>query len=67
LDLRVIAASRRNLQQLVTAGRFREDLLYRLNTVTLRLPSLRERPEDIPLLAEFFLARYSGEQQTMAA
>jgi len=64
LDLRVIAASRRNLQQLVTAGQFREDLLYRLNTVTLTLPSLRERPEDIPLLAEFFLARYGGEQQT---
>ena len=67
LDLRVIAASRRNLPQLANSGRFREDLLYRLNTVTLTLPSLRERPEDIPLLAEFFLARYSGEQQAATA
>ena len=62
VDLRVIAASRRNLQQLVKAGLFREDLLYRLNTVTIMLPSLRERPEDIPLLAEFFLARYGTDK-----
>ena len=67
LDLRVIAASRYHLQQLVTAGRFREDLLYRLNTVTLALPSLRERQEDIALLTEFFLARYSGPQQATAS
>lgn len=58
VDLRIIAASRRNLADLVATGRFREDLLYRLNTVTVLLPPLRERPEDIPLLAEFFLARY---------
>ena len=62
VDLRVIAASRRNLEQLVTAGRFREDLLYRLNTVTITLPPLRERPEDIPLLAEFFLTKYGAEK-----
>ena len=62
VDLRVIAASRRNLQQLVKAGQFREDLLYRLNTVIIMLPSLRERPEDIPLLAEFFLSRYGAEK-----
>ncbi len=67
LDLRVIAASRHHLQQLVTGGRFREDLLYRLNTITLMLPPLREKPEDIPLLAEFFLARYSEEEQTTTA
>ena len=62
IDLRVISASRRNLHQLVSAGRFREDLLYRLNTVTTTIPPLRERPEDIPLLAELFLARYGGQK-----
>jgi DNA-binding NtrC family response regulator len=64
VDLRVIAASRRNLQHLVNPGQFREDLLYRLNTVTISLPPLRERPEDIPLLAEFFLSRYGAESET---
>ncbi|MEP7152506.1 MAG: sigma-54 dependent transcriptional regulator [Nitrospira sp.] len=62
VDLRVIAASRRPLPQLVKTGHFREDLLYRLNTVTLALPPLRERPEDIPLLAEFFLSRYGADK-----
>lgn len=63
VDLRIIAASRRNLADLVAAGRFREDLLYRLNTVTILLPPLRERPEDIPLLAEFFLVRYGDQKE----
>jgi DNA-binding NtrC family response regulator len=63
VDLRVIAASGRNLAELVATGRFREDLLYRLNTVTILLPPLRERPEDIPLLAEFFLARYGDQKE----
>jgi DNA-binding NtrC family response regulator len=63
VDLRVIAASRRSLQQLAKSGQFREDLLYRLNTVTIQLPALRERQEDIPLLAEFFLARYGAEKE----
>jgi len=63
VDLRIIAASRQNLADLVATGRFREDLLYRLNTVTILLPSLRERPEDIPLLAEFFLARYGDQKE----
>jgi two-component system response regulator AtoC len=63
VDLRIIAASRRSLADLVATGRFREDLLYRLNTVTILLPSLRERPEDIPLLAEFFLARYGDQKE----
>jgi DNA-binding NtrC family response regulator len=63
VDIRVIAASRRSLTELVATGRFREDLLYRLNTVTIHLPPLRERPEDIPLLAEFFLARYGDDKE----
>lgn len=63
VDIRIIAASRRNLADLVATSRFREDLLYRLNTVTILLPSLRERPEDIPLLAEFFLARYGDQKE----
>lgn len=63
VDLRIIAASRRNLTDFVATGRFREDLLYRLNTVTIVLPPLRERPEDIPLLAEFFLARYGDQKE----
>lgn len=62
LDLRVISASRRQLHQLVSAGRFREDLLYRLNTVTTTIPPLRERPKDIPLLAELFLSRYGAQK-----
>ena len=62
LDLRVISASRQDLHQLVAARRFREDLLYRLNTVTTTIPPLRGRPEDIPLLAELFLARYGGQK-----
>lgn len=68
VDLRVIAASRRDLHQLMNLGRFREDLLYRLNTVTITLPPLRERLDDIPLLADYFLSRYSAEKEsTMTA
>lgn len=57
LDVRVIAATSRDLEQLVAAGQFRKDLYYRLNVLPLRLPSLRERKEDIRPLAEFLLDR----------
>lgn len=55
VDVRVISATNRNLPEMVARGAFREDLLYRVNLITLHLPALRERPDDIPLLAEHFL------------
>jgi formate hydrogenlyase transcriptional activator len=58
VDVRVLAATHRNLDKLVTEGKFREDLLYRLNVVPITMPSLRERVADIPILVEYFIARF---------
>jgi DNA-binding NtrC family response regulator len=59
VDVRVISATNSDLRAEVAAGRFREDLLYRLNTIEIRLPPLRDRREDIPPLAAYFLRRYA--------
>src|SRR4051812_8328896 len=60
-DVRIIAATNENLKELVKEGRFREDLYYRLNVITIDLPSLRDRAEDIPLLVAHFLQRFCAE------
>jgi two-component system response regulator PilR (NtrC family) len=62
-DIRVIAATNQNLTKLVADGRFREDLFYRINVIPIVLPPLRERREDIPLLADHFLAKYTAEME----
>jgi two-component system nitrogen regulation response regulator NtrX len=66
VDVRVLSATSRNLQDEIIAGRFREDLYYRLNVVPVRLPALRERREDLPELVSHFLARYAAERRISA-
>ena len=58
VDVRIIAATNKQLRKMVEAGSFREDLFYRLNVIPLQIPSLRQRPEDLPALILFFIAKY---------
>jgi len=62
VDVRIVVATNRDLEKEVMARRFREDLYYRLNVIRIHIPPLRERPEDIPLLVQYFLDKYSKEQ-----
>ena len=62
VDVRVLSATARNLSDEISNGRFREDLFYRLNVVPVRIPSLRERREDIPEMVNYFLARFAAER-----
>ena len=66
VDVRIIAATNVDLRQSVREGRFREDLFYRLNVITIELPPLRQRREDIPLLVDFFLKKYAEENDRPA-
>jgi two-component system response regulator AtoC len=59
VDVRIVAATNRNLEQAVAQGQFREDLFFRLNVVSIKMPPLRERREEVPLLCDYFLKKYS--------
>ena len=60
-DIRIIVATNQDLSKMVAESRFREDLFYRINVIPIHLPPLRDRKEDIPLLADHFLARYRDQ------
>jgi len=69
LDVRILAATNRDLLSLIKNNKFREDLYYRLNIVNIKIPSLRERKEDIPILVNYFLNKYmhlKGESVTIS-
>ncbi|VBB05820.1 pas fold-4 [Lucifera butyrica] len=66
VNVRILAATNRNLEDMIAKGRFREDLYYRLNVIPLFIPPLRERREDIPILAHFFLRRFAARMQKTA-
>jgi len=65
VDVRIVSATNKNLTEEVRSGRFREDLFYRLNVVTVTIPPLRERKDDIPLLLDFFLKKYAEKHKKL--
>ncbi len=67
VDVRLVSATNKNLAEEIAAGKFREDLFYRLNVIPLHIPPLRERKEDIPLLIDHFVGRFSGGSRRMSA
>ncbi len=62
VDVRIVAATNRNLEEMVAGGHFRSDLYYRLNVITIKVPPLRERKEDIPELSEFLVDKFIAKE-----